>query len=317
MTGVSDYYRNFALIMIPPFQTYLLPFLQYVSDGKQHRILDVAEALGKSMGLTQKDLEEVIESSGKPRHYYRCSWAKTYLSKAGLIQFPERAVFVITDKGRELLASGVTKLSQRFLIEHYPSFAEFAKKKNKSTSDNDSSIEECTTPQERMEKAYQELTQNTMEELLCAIKEQSPTFFEKLVVELLVKMGYGGDFEDAAKVTQPSCDGGIDGIIKEDALGLDKIYIQAKRWADKVVSAPDIQQFIGALINVGATKGIYITTSRFSDSARRAAQTGQLKIVLIDGELLTRYMIKHGLGVITERSFEVKRVDIGYFHNDE
>lgn len=301
--------------MIPHFQDYLLPFLQYMSDGKTRRLADVINGLAVSMNLSQTDLNETLETSGRNRHQDRCSWAKTYLSKAGLIKIPQKAHFVISQDGKKLLSSGVNKITYNYLMDNYPSFAEFAKRKSKKSGTEKSENNE-DTPLERMEEAYNELNNTTVDDILVEIKGQTPQFFENLVVQLLVKMGYGGDFEDAAKVTQFSCDGGIDGIIKEDALGLDKIYIQAKRWTGKVVGSPDIQQFIGALMNVGATKGIYITTSKFSEAAIKAARTVQLKIVLIDGTQLANYMVKYGVGVITERSYEVKRVDYGFFHPD-
>lgn len=302
--------------MIPPFQNYLFPFLSLMSDGKMRTVKEAASDLAAKMNLSAADLDETLESSGKSRHLDRCGWAKTYLVQAGLIYAPKKAHFLISPDGIKLANSGVTFLSNKFLSENYPSFAAFVNKKEKVSNHKEQPSEETSTPLERMESAYIELINSTIDDLLSAIKDQTPQFFENLVVQLLVKMGYGGDFEDAAKVTQPSNDGGIDGIIKEDALGLDKIYIQAKRWTDKAVSAPDIQQFIGALINVGATKGIYITTSKFTASALKAAQTGQLKVVLIDGDQLARYMVKYNLGVITARAFEVKRIDIGYFQNE-
>lgn len=303
--------------MIPKFQDYLLPFLKLMSDGKTRVLSDVVKELAIAMNLTDADLAETMDKSGKPRHNDRCSWSKTYLSKAGLITFPKRANFVISDAGKNLLASNPSSLTINFLKENYPSFATFiaTRKKSSETSSEPQNLEE-STPLERMEAAYNELINSTIDELLIDVKEQSPQFFENLVVQLLVKMGYGGDFEDAAHVTQLSKDGGIDGIIKEDALGLDKIYIQAKRWNDKKVNAPDIQQFLGALLNVGAQKGIYITTSSFTDSAKKAAQTGSMKIVLIDGEQLARYMVNYNLGVITARSFDVKRVDVGFFQEE-
>lgn len=304
--------------MIPKFQDYLLPFLKLMNDGKIHILSQVVQDLAASMNLTDEDLSETMEKSGKSRHNDRCSWAKTYLSKAGLIQFPKRANFMITEAGRNLLNTKPDKITVSFLKETYPSFAAFCttRKSGNSVATALQSNDDETTPLERMELAYNELINSTIDDLLRTVKEQTPLFFENLVVQLLVKMGYGGDFEDAAHVTQLSKDGGIDGIIKEDALGLDKIYIQAKRWNDKKVNAPDIQQFLGALLNVGAQKGIYITTSTFTDSARRAAQTGSMKIVLIDGEQLARYMVNYNLGVITTRSFDVKRVDVGFFQEE-
>lgn len=268
------------------------------------------------MNLSEDDLAATLEKSGQNQHYGRCSWAKTWALKAGLIdKAPQKYHFVISKAGQDLVASGITDITQKFLVENYPSFAEFAKRKKhtETGSDTKCSEEDVTTPMDRMEAAYEELTANIADDLLQAILDQTPKFFEELVVKLLVAMGYGGDFEDAAKVTQFSVDGGIDGIIKEDTLGLDKIYIQAKRWTDKTVGAPDIHQFKGALMTVGASKGVYITTSRFSESAKKAAGSGGVKVILIDGEQLARYMIKFNVGVVTSHSFELKRIDFGFF----
>lgn len=299
--------------MIPPFQQYLYPFLKLMGDGKVRNIADIRSELATSMNLTEEELAETLERSGQYRHHDRCSWAKTYLLKAGLISCPQRAHFVVTEEGKKLLASGITYISNRFLLEHYPSFAEFVNHKKDSSGAEHSKIED-TTPTDRMIAAYEELTANIADELLQTILNQTPQFFEELVVRLLVAMGYGGDFEGAAKVTQFSSDGGIDGIIKEDTLGLDKIYIQAKRWTDKTVGAPDIQQFMGALMTVKASKGVYITTSHFSEEAKKVASQGNVKVVLIDGEQLARYMIKFNVGVVTSHSFEVKRIDLGFFN---
>lgn len=299
--------------MIPPFQQYLYPLLKLMGDGKVRTISDVRSELATIMKLSAADLSQTLEKSGQYRHHDRCSWAKTYLIKAGLIISPQRAMFVISEQGRQLLASGVADITQKFLIEHYPSFAEFANhKKDLSGVERDKDGE--STPTDRMIAAYKDLTDNLVDDVLRTVLEQPAQFFEELVVKLLVAMGYGGDFEGAAKVTQYSGDGGIDGIIKEDALGLDKVYIQAKRWNDKTVGAPDIHQFKGALMTVGATKGVYITTSHFSEEAKKVASNGSVRVVLIDGEQLARYMIKFNVGVVTSHSFEVKRIDFGFFN---
>lgn len=298
--------------MIPPFQQYLYPSLELMGDGKVRKLSDVWSELAEKMNLSAADLSETLERSGQNRHYDRCSWAKTWMMKAGLLVSPQRATFVISEAGKQLLASGETNITREFLVGHYPSFAEFANGKNVGVMAVDK-VEDMT-PTDRMVAAYEELTANIADELLKAVLAQTPQFFEELVVKLLVAMGYGGDFEGAAKVTQFSADGGIDGIIKEDTLGLDKIYIQAKRWSGKTVGAPDIQQFMGALMTVGASKGVYITTSHFSEEAKRAASRGNVKVVLIDGEQLARYMIKFNVGVVTSHSFEVKRIDLGFFN---
>ncbi len=297
-----------------------MPFLQYMGDGKTRQLSDVINALTISMHLSDTDLEETVKKSGRNRHLDRCSWAKTYLFKAGLIEFPKRAKFRITTEGSKLLASGLKKLTRKFLTENYPSFADFASKNTKTDNSQHSptsSVEEYKTPMERLVEAHAELKASLIDELLSYISEQTPAFFEHLVVKLLVKMGYGGDVEDSAMVTQLSHDGGIDGVIKQDALGINKIYIQAKRWSDKTVGSTDIQQFKGALLSAGASKGVYITTAHFSDGAKKDANKGSIKVILIDGNQLARYMIQYNVGVITQETFEVKRVDVGFFKPEE
>lgn len=305
--------------MIPPFQQYFYPFLKLMGDDKVRNISQVSDDLGKLMKLTEEELAETYETSGQNRHRGRCGWARTWFLKAGLLDSPKRGHFVISKSGRDLLASGQTDITQKFLIDHYPSFASFAKTKKKDK--NVSNLEEphdTSDPMNQMEDAFAQLNNKLIDDLLQYISEQDPKFFEKLVVDLLVAMGYGGDFEDAAKVTQFSNDGGIDGIIKEDALGLDKVYLQAKRWKEtNIVGAPDIHKFMGALMSIGASKGVYITTSSFSKAALDVvASNKSLKLVLIDGKQLAKYMIKYNVGVISQHSYIVKRVDTGYFEGE-
>lgn len=299
--------------MIPPFQEYLFPLLTVMGDGKTRTLNDVLPLIGKILALSNEDMSITLEKSGMNQHNDRCSWAKTYLVKAGLLESPARAKFVITNKGRELLKSGIETLSVKYLKKHYPSFAEFSKSKKKKNTSEKLNKEESITPLQKIEEAFTELNTKLGEDLLLAIMEQSPKFFEELVVKLLVSMGYGGDFEDSGEVTKLTGDGGIDGIIKEDALGLDKIYIQAKRWIDTPVGAPAIHEFKGALDTNHATKGVFITTSRFTNEAIAVARNGSVKIILIDGEQLVSLMIKYGVGVVTSHSYDIKRIDVGFF----
>lgn len=297
-----------------------MPFLKCLSDGNIWQLSNIMDALKVSMCLTATDLEETVKKTGKNRHADRCSWAKTYLFKAGLIEYPKRANFRITPIGIKLVESGMENLTRKYLEDNYPSFAEFIGKKsteNKKNITTGQTTDEEKTPIERLVKAHNELNSTLIDDLLGYIREQTPSFFEHLVVQLLVKMGYGGDVDDAATVTQLSHDGGIDGIIKQDALGIDRIYIQAKRWSDKTVGSVDIQQFKGALLSAGASKGVYITTAHFSDGAKQDANKGGIRIILIDGNQLARYMIQYNVGVITQETFEVKRVDVGFFKSEE
>lgn len=305
--------------MIPSFQTYLYPFLKLMGDGKTRNISQVCDDLAKSMHLTDEELAETYETSGQNRHHGRCGWARTWFLKAGILESPQRGHFTISQAGKDLLNSGQTKITQKFLIEHYPSFADFAKTKKKDKHVTASEeAHEVSDPINQMEDAFTQLNNKLIDDLLQFVSEQDPKFFEKLVVDLLVAMGYGGDFEDAAKVTQFSNDGGIDGIIKEDALGLDKVYLQAKRWKEtNIVGAPDIHKFMGALMSIGASKGVYITTSSFSKAALDVvASNKSLKLVLIDGKQLAKFMIKYNVGVISQHSYTIKRVDTGYFEGE-
>lgn len=290
-----------------------------MGDGKTRNISQVCEDLAKSMNLTEEELAETYETSGQNRHHGRCGWARTWFLKAGILESPKRGDFSISRTGKDLLNSGQTEITQKFLIEHYPSFADFAKtkKKDKHVTVNEEP-HEASDPINQMEDAFSQLNNKLIDDLLQFIGEQDPKFFEKLVVDLLVAMGYGGDFEDAAKVTQFSNDGGIDGIIKEDALGLDKVYLQAKRWKESnIVGAPDIHKFMGALMSIGASKGVYITTSSFSKAALEVVTSNKsLKLVLIDGKQLAKYMIKYNVGVISQHSYTIKRVDAGYFEGE-
>ncbi|MGM9860908.1 MAG: restriction endonuclease [Muribaculaceae bacterium] len=307
--------------MIPAFQKYLYPFLKLMGDGKARKMSEIFDALALVLKLTPEDIDAYYENSGQNIHLGRCSWAKTWFAKAGVVESPKRGVYVITPAGQDLLNSGVTEITQKLLMSKYPSFKEFAgskKKASKSTAVQAPLIGEPLDPTAQMEEAFNLINSNLVDDILQCIAKQSPKFFEKLVVKLLVAMGYGGDFEDAALVTKFSGDGGIDGIIKEDALGLDKVYIQAKRWgADHKVSAPDIQQFMGALISIGATKGVYITTSCFTNEARKVCTSSpHIKLVLIDGTELANYMIKYNVGVIADHSYVIKRVDSGFFDEE-
>ena len=250
----------------------------------------------------------------------RVGWACTYMKKAGLLSSPKRAHVQITEVGREALASKPRSINAAFL-KQYPEFVSFQKSSKKTEDDDANGGVEWTagkTPHEVIESGYQSLRSALAAELLQRVRDCTPGFFERLVVELLLKMGYGGSRADAGKALGRSGDGGIDGIIKEDRLGLDTIYTQAKRWTDKTVGRPDVQQFQGALSGHGAVKGIFITTSQFTKEAvDYAAGLRNSKVVLIDGNELAELMIDHGIGVATAATYEVKRVDSDYFAEGE
>ncbi|MDT9276041.1 MULTISPECIES: restriction endonuclease [Limnospira] len=303
--------------MIPDYQSLMLPLLKLISDGKEHKYRVVIESLASEFQLTDEEIKELLASGKQPIFDNRVGWAKTYLKKAGLLEDPKRATFVITDLGKQILAQNPDRIDAKYLRQ-FPSFLEFI---DVSRDDNGTEEEETInvltsdqTPEESLEKAYQRIRNSLASEILNKVVELSPTFFERLVVELLVKMGYGGSIKDAGKAIGKSGDEGIDGTIKEDKLGLDIIYIQAKRWKpENVVGRPEIQKFVGALAGQGAKKGIFITTSNFTKEALEYTPKNETKIVLIDGEQLAQLMIDYNLGCTTEQIYELKKIDSDYF----
>ena len=302
--------------MIPDYQTLMLPLLKLLSDGKEHKYRDVIEKLASEFKLSEEE-KRIFLASGKQAIFdNRVGWAKAYLKKACLLDSPKRATFVITERGKQTLAENLTSIDNKYLRQ-FPEFLEF---QNFSRSDvefeNDiiDVNENENTPEENIEQSFQKIRKSLASDLLSKILDLSPAFFEKLVVELLVKMGYGGSITDAGKALGKSGDEGIDGIIKEDKLGLDTIYIQAKRWKNgNVVGRPEIQKFVGALAGQGAKKGIFITTSSFTKDALDYTPKNETKIVLIDGSQLAQLMIDYNLGCATHQIYELKKLDSDYF----
>ena len=300
---------------IPDYQSIMLPLLRLTNDDSEHRLRETIEELANQFILTQDEREELLPSGTSAIFDNRVGWAKTHILKAGLLTSPRRSIFRITERGKQVLAQNPSALNVKFL-KQFPEYVEFIQP-NYITEGQvvlSEEIEESNaTPEEILESAYLNIRRNLAQELLLRIKTSSPRFFEKLVVELLVKMGYGGSLKDAGKATQLTNDEGIDGIIKEDKLGLDIIYIQAKRWDNKSVGRPDIQSFVGALDGQRANKGIFITTSRFADSSIQYVKTITKKVILIDGEELANFMIDYGLAVSTFTIYELKKIDNDYF----
>lgn len=298
---------------IPDYQTCMLPFLRYLGDGKEHTLRDAEEALADYFKLTPAERAELLPSGQQGIFKNRIGWARTYLKKATLLESPRRAVFRITERGLQTLASNPSRIDAKFL-EQWPEFIEF-RDISKSGSEPIQSTElplAKTTPEEAIELAYQGLREQLAQELLSRILSCSPTFFEQLVVELLVKMGYGGSRRDAGERIGQTGDGGIDGIIKEDRLGLDTIFVQAKRWQGSV-GRPEIQKFVGALQGQRARKGVFITTSVYTSDAIDYASRIDTKVVLMDGKQLSALMIDFDVGVSASASYVVKRVDSDYF----
>jgi restriction system protein len=292
----------------------MLPLLKLVSDKKEHKYRDLIEKLAIEFNVTDVERKELLASGSQAIFDNRVGWAKTYLKKAGLLDSPKRATFVITNIGLQTLAKQPPFIDAKYL-KQFPSFLEF---QNASRNDSEADVyvqeQNEETPEESLDKAYQRIRKSLVSELLNKVVELSPTFFERLVVELLVKMGYGGSIKDAGKAIGKSGDEGIDGTIKEDRLGLDIIYIQAKRWKpENVVGRPELHKFVGALAGQGAKKGIFITTSKFTKEALGYTPKNETKIVLIDGEQLAQLMIDYNLGCTTQQTYEVKKIDSDYF----
>lgn len=299
---------------IPDYQSIMLPLLKLASDKKEHSMREAIELLASFFKVSKTELQELLPSGQQRIFDNRVGWARTYLKKAGLLDSQKRGFFIITDKGLSVLKSNLQKITVEFLRQ-YPEFVEFQtiKKGSKETEDGEISVQQ--TPEESLEYGYQKLRQALSQDLLDKIKSCSAVFFEKLVVELLVKMGYGGSRQDAGQAIGKSGDEGIDGIIKEDKLGLDVIYIQAKKW-EGAVGRPEIMKFVGALQGQHARKGIFITTSYFTEDAMQYAKKVESKIILIDGDELSKLMIDYDIGVAQMASYDIKRIDSDYFSEE-
>jgi restriction system protein len=303
--------------MIPDYQSLMLPVLTYVSDGVEHRMAEVIVGLADVFKLTEAERLELLPSGQTPLFNNRVHWAKTYLKKAALIDSPKRATIIITNRGKKILQEKPSEINVKFL-KRFPEFVEFHSSKKEGSNETESSGNDeikKQTPEELLAVGYQSIRNSLEQELLSKLKTIHPSFFEKVVVELLVKMGYGGSIAEAGKATRYTNDEGIDGIIKEDKLGLDVIYVQAKRW-EGTVGRPELHKFVGALAGQGAKKGIFITTSSFTKEASDYIPRNETKIVLIDGTKLAQYMIDYNLGVSIQNIYEIKKIDSDYFEEE-
>ena len=303
--------------MVPRFAKFFYPVLKFLSNRQIETIQSTISFVKTYFNLTEEDCMEKVRSGRTSKVYDRVQWTMQYLKAAELLTSPQRGKYQITTKGIDFINSGVTELNNKYFCEISENFRNFIKRRDGEAVDNtvaqNNQDENEISPSESIDELIDQLNKSLATELLEQIKNQNPQFFEQLVIYLLVKMGYGGNREDAATVTKISHDGGIDGIIKEDRLGLDKIYIQAKRW-ENTVQKPEIQKFRGALSEKGANKGIFITTSDFSNGAKESAHNA--KIVLIDGVELTKLMIEFGVGVSVKTTYKIKRIDTDYFNPD-
>lgn len=305
---------------IPDYQTLMLPLLRLTSDGTERRFRDAVEALAAEFQLTPDERSELLPSGTAPTFDNRVGWARTYLKQAGLIESPKRGVLRITERGRTVLSKKPARIDVKFLDQ----FQEFRDFRTKRTDDSGTSgvkqeqapaHPEAETPEDQLASAYKRLRHDLELELLAQVKSSTPAFFERLVIDLLVSMGYGGSRQDAGRAIGKSGDGGIDGIIKEDKLGLDVIYLQAKRW-EGTVGRPEIQKFAGALQGHRASKGVFITTSSYTKEALDYVNLINSKIILIGGQELAALMIDHNVGVSTVGMYELKKVDADYFEGE-
>lgn len=299
---------------IPDFQSVMLPILQVLGDCQDHKMRDVTQAVANKFQLTDDERQQMLPSGQSTVITNRVGWAKTHLKNAGVLDQPKRGIVRITEAGKSVLAENLPSIGIKYL-EKFPAYLAF---REKSQEKQDDGAEEAPaavatqTPDELLENGYKTLREALVTDLLEQIMECSPAFFERLVVELLVAMGYGGSIEDAGKAVGKTADGGIDGRIKEDRLGLDEVVVQAKRWTNQV-SRQDVQAFAGSMEGFRAKKGVFITTSTFSQPASEYVKMIERKIVLIDGAMLANLMIDFGIGVTKYRTFDLKRIDSDYF----
>lgn len=300
---------------IPDYQGFMLPLLSFAGDGQEHSVAEARLAIADAMGLQEEDLAKLLPSGQQPVYANRLGWAKMYLEQAGLLEKTRRAYFHITSQGLALLREKPAALTMADL-KRFESFEEFLQRSRPNGNDqvatdvvDDSS---SITPDEQLRLAYEQIRNRLAQEILDQVRKATPDFFETLVVDLLIHMGYGGSRAEAGTRTERGADGGIDGIINEDRLGLDVIYLQAKRW-EASVGRPEIQKFVGALHGHRAKKGVFLTTSTFTREASDYVAHIDPKVVLIDGNRLAQLMIDFNVGVSTVQSYEIKRIDSDYF----
>lgn len=302
---------------IPDYQTLIRPLLAFLSDGQERSTSDLRSALADTFRLTDAELRELVPSGQKPLFNDRISWATSYLTQAGALTRVRRGVYKINDRGLKLLRENASRVDVN-VLDQFPEFKAFRARAADTSSSGRRrtaapAAEDDATPEENLETAFHRLRTSIEADLLQQVKTAPPAFFERLVVELLVAMGYGGTLKDAGQAIGKSGDGGIDGIIKEDRLRLEVIHVQAKRWDGRTVGRPDVQSFAGSLDGVRAKKGIFITTANFSTDARGYVDRIDKRIVLIDGEQLASLMYDFGIGVTPTATYAVKRVDSDYF----
>jgi restriction system protein len=297
---------------VPDFQSMMLPFLQFAADGKEHDLSEAADYLAKQFKLSYEDRDELLPSGNQSRLDNRVGWIRTHFKNAGLIEYVRRGIFRITKRGQEVLVKNPPAINLKFLDTNFPEHFEWFHREREEVEPAAASPSAVMTPEEQMEFIAKDLKKKIGAELLERVKAMNPYRFERVVLDLLLAMGYGGSREEAATVTQKSGDEGIDGLINEDRLGLDCIYVQAKRWQNSVGS-PEIQNFVGALDGKRADKGIFITTSSFSPKAIEYSKSTSKRVILIDGARLAELMVQHNVGVAPAYAYEIKKIDGDYF----
>lgn len=305
---------------LPGYQEFMLPLLKIAADGREHTIDETIELVAATMKISEEDKRTLLPGRTQTRLYSRVTWALTYLTKSLLLEKPSRGRYRITGRGHEVLGKHPLRIDNTVLAQ-FPEFRAFRARRptdrsepNEREDTSSLALNASATPDEQLEAASRALREALADDLLQRVRGSSPAFFEDLVVDLLVRMGYGGSHADAASVVGRSGDGGIDGVIKEDRLGLDMVYVQAKRWENPV--GPDqIRQFVGSLGERKAHKGVFITSGTFTNGARDAAEKANAKVVLIDGEALADFMIDHDVGVAASKTYIVKRMDSDYFED--
>lgn len=299
---------------VPDFQSLMLPLLKFSSDGTEYSMKEARDGLAKVMKLSDSELSERLPSGRQTVFANRVAWAKVYLTQSGALASPKRGKFYISKRGESILSDAPERINIKYL-ERFEEFKEFRNNKDGGIKKEKLPREPApsqSTPEETLEYAHQQLRNNLTSQLLELVKSNTPEFFERLVVQLIVVMGYGGSVKEAGKATQATADEGIDGVIKEDRLGLDAIYLQAKRW-EGVIGRPEIQKFVGALHGQRAKKGIFITTSWFSREAKEYVKNIEPNVVLIDGVTLVQLMIESDVGVSSAAVYEIKKVDMDFF----
>ena len=302
---------------VPDFQSFFKPLLDIAADTKEHSIKEAREKIAIAFRLSQEDLTERLPSGTQTKFDNRVAWAKSYFVQAKVLESTKRAHFKITDRGKQLHSQGHDRIDVK-ILNQYDEFVEFhhpTKQNNnnhKTSRQSPPQDDPSETPEEVLQKAYQSIRNDLAGEIITHIKSNTPAFFENLVIDLMLALGYGGSRADAGQSIGQSGDEGIDGIIKEDRLGLDVIYLQAKRW-EGTVGRPEIQKFVGALHGKRAKKGVFITTGKFSGEAHDYVKSIDPKVILIDGNTLAHYMIDYNLGTSTSATYEIKRIDSDYF----